>query len=96
MGDASFRRSADVSPRRPAGHTACKGCRNLLFIRNWNVEGLTNFKLHEIFTYMVDNSIDIMCLQETRKTMSDTYVTDLGYEVFLFGTGDTQRHFAGV
>ena len=42
------------------------------------------------------NSIDIFCIQETRKLKSDSYVTDDGYHVYLSGSGDASREWAGV
>ena len=78
------------------GTSARKGCRNQLISITWNIEGLTDIKLYEIYEYMKRNSVDIACIQETRKTKSDTYVTSAGYEVFLSGSGDAQREWAGV
>ena len=70
--------------------------RNRLIICSWNVEGLSDVKLIQICIYMRSNSIDICCLQETRKPKSDTYSTDGGFLVYLSGRGDEHREWAGV
>jgi len=42
------------------------------------------------------HSVDIFCVQETRKTGSDYYVTDDGFLVVLSGGSDGGREWAGV
>ena len=73
-----------------------EGYRSHLVISSWNVEGLTAVKIEEVCTYMLNNSVDIMCLQETRRGNSDTFCTDRGFQVFESGRGDGLRETAGV
>ena len=70
--------------------------RNRLIVVTWNVEGLSEAKVIEICCFMRANSIDIVCMQETRRAKSDNFVTDDGYEFFLSGRGDTAKEWAGV
>ena len=67
-----------------------------MIICTWNLEGLTDIKLFEVCTYMKTHSIDILCIQETRKPKSDHYRTDDGFQVYLSGVGDGSRERAGV
>ena len=76
--------------------SARKGCRSTLQICSWNLEGLTDIKLADVCTYMVDNSLDICCIQETRKSNSDKYLHDSGHVVLLSGNGSGLREWAGV
>jgi len=77
---------------------ACKVSRkpNRLIIGSWNLEGLTDIKLHEICMYMKSQSVDIMCIQEVRKKNSDKFISDDGYTVLWSGSGDGSREWAGV
>ena len=87
----------DDSPHSSVGLSAGIGRRRReLIIGSWNLEGLTEIKLYEICTYMSANSIDILCMQETRKVKSDNYDTDGGFQVYLSGSGDASREWAGV
>ena len=61
------------------------GRRHHLVVSSWNVEGLTDFKLYQICTYMKETSVDVMCLQETKKLHSDSYWTEYGFKVLLSG-----------
>ena len=45
---------------------------------------------------MQSHSVDIMCIQETRKLYTDTYISDCGQSVFLSGAGHGLREWAGV
>ena len=87
---------SNVSPHSDVGIPAGKGRRNRLNIGSWNVEGLTDIKLYEICMYMQANSVDIFCIQETRKPLSDNFISDLGYHVYLSGGCGASREWAGV
>ena len=87
---------ATVSPHRLVGSSAVEDTRNRLIVSSWNVEGLTDITLHEMRAYMVLNSVDIVCIQESRKSKSDHFATCDGFAVFLSGRGDEEREFAGV
>ena len=69
---------------------------NYIRIGSWNVEGLTDVKMHEICTYMRQYSIDIFCIQETRRKNSDYYVSETGYLVILSGSSGSGLEWAGV
>ena len=69
---------------------------NRICIGTWNVEGLTEVKLFEIRTYMNLHGVDVFCIQETRQSGSDYYVTDDGFLVVLSGGSDGGREWAGV
>ena len=88
--------SSNVSQPTVVGTPAGKGRRGQLVLSTWNLEGLSEVKLHEVCTYMRTNSIDILCIQETRKLKSDYYETLDGYAVYLSGSGDGVREWAGV
>ena len=45
---------------------------------------------------MKTNSIDIVCMQETRRKKTDTFHTDCGFWVLLSGHGEEEREWAGV
>lgn len=45
---------------------------------------------------MEANSIDIMCIQETRRLKSDKLWTESGHLVLLSGSGTGSREWAGV
>ena len=47
-----------------------------MVVCTWNLEGRTELKLHEITCYMIGNSVDILCIQEARKTKTDQYTTE--------------------
>ena len=89
-----------VSPlRREEGNFPCDSSRRPIThvkVCTWNVEGLTDIKIYEICTYMRANRIDVLCMQETRKLNSDTYVSDTGYQVILSGGASGNREWAGV
>ena len=46
--------------------------------------------------YMKQNSRDIVCMQETRCTRTDTFTLDAGYWALLSGAGSNQQEWAGV
>lgn len=72
------------------------GLRHRLILSSWNIEGLTDLKVEQIIMYMRNHSIDIICIQETRKINSDHYDTDSGYAVYLSGSSSVHREWAGV
>ena len=93
---------ARVSPLAAASSedTTCReGDARGSFVKvgSWNVQGLTNLKLAEIYRFMEAAGVDVMCLQETRKPNSDHYVDEgSGCLVILSGTSDAKSEWAGV
>ena len=85
-----------VSPRGPSGRLARVGRKHRLIVTTWNLEGLSEIKMHEITMYMESNSVDVLCIQETRRAKSDHFTTYNGYGVYLSGNGAGQREWAGV
>ena len=67
-----------------------------IYVASWNVEGLTDIRIFEICTYMRANRIDVVCMQETRKSDSDSYKTELGFQVILSGGPVGEKEWAGV
>ena len=67
-----------------------------LSVATWNVEGLTDIKLHEVKTFMLRYSISITCMQETRVSQSPYYSTEDGFFVICSGSGTKGREYAGV
>ena len=65
-------------------------------IATWNVEGLTDEKLLTIQRAMKELDIGIICIQETRKKLSDYFITEDHFLVILSGRADDQREYAGV
>ena len=65
-------------------------------IGSWNVEGLTDVKVEQVIDYMIQYSIGVLCLQETRKSKSDVYLTSRGYKLILSGCSTSEREWAGV
>ena len=49
---------------------------NQLRIVTWNVESLTDIKIEILQRIMKSRGIDILCLQETHRVLSDVIVTD--------------------
>jgi len=47
------------------------------------VEGLTDVKIKQVIDYMIEFSIGVMCLQETRKSKSDVFVEERGFKIIL-------------
>lgn len=68
---------------------------NQLKITNWNVEGLNDLKEEEIVDYMSRNSIDVCCVQETRKSKSDIYELR-GFTFILSGCNSGSMEWYGV
>ena len=66
----------DVSPHIRMGPSVDKSRRNRLIFGTWNIEGMTDIKIREICMYMQRNSIDVMCVQETRKRLSDSFTIE--------------------
>ena len=92
---------AHVSPIAVGGSVGavdCEGDRRDNFVRicSWNVEGLTDLKIHEICSYMQTHGVDAICLQETRRPNSDHYVAEGGFLIVLSGTAGNAREYAGV
>ena len=85
-----------VSPHQCVGSAAVEDTINRFIMSSWNVEGLTDVKIQEICQYMLLNSIDIVCMQETRSPKSDSFSASDGFAVYLSGRGDGEREFAGV
>ena len=82
---------SNVSPHiDTVGQSGGHCCPTRLILGSWNLEGLTDIKVHEVIIYMRANSIDVMCI-ETRKTSSDFV-----YAVFLSGSGGIAKEWAGV
>ena len=73
------------------------GARNIsqFSIMSWNVEGLTELKEMEIVAYMTRFEIDVCCLQETRKTKSDVYMSHGSYFI-LSGSAQNSTEWYGV
>jgi exonuclease III len=67
-----------------------------LILSSWNLEGLTDIKVHEVATYMEAHSIDVMCIQEVRKLKSDKFCSECGHLWLLSGSGSGSREWAGV
>ena len=66
-----------------------------LQIGAWAVEGLTDEKMIMFEKYMYDNAIDILCLQETRRALSDYYISEWG-NLCIFSRGNDETEWAGV
>ena len=60
-------------------------------IGTWNVEGLTDANVVELQHYMMDIGLDVLCLQETHWTNTDSHVTDAGFLLILSGVMVTER-----
>jgi exonuclease III len=69
---------------------------NSIKICTWNVEGLTELKVHQICRYMAKHSIGICCMQETHKSMSRHFFAEGGFKVILSGRAGNDRECAGV
>ena len=94
-------------PGSPREHNcSSEGCRRIDYpihshignigIGTWNVEGLTDIKVEQIIDYMTQNSIGVLCMQETRRLKSDVFMTSRGYKVILSGSSTSEREWAGV
>ena len=79
----------------------CGGCAlvSQIMITNWNVEGLNDLKQEEIVNYMSRkdsrNNVDVCCLQETKKSISDTYELR-GFSFILSGGKSGSNEWYGV
>ena len=62
----------------------------------WNVEGLTDIKIHMLQRIMRQSNIGVLCLQETHRCGSDYWITEDGYLVILSGVAEDVREYAGV
>ena len=67
-----------------------------LCICTWNVEGLSDVKLHELERIMDYLGIHIMCIQETHIAGADLYLSDAGSLIILSGGVPGEREHAGV
>ncbi len=67
-----------------------------LKLATWNVKGLTDEKLIALQQFMFRQDIDILCMQETHRQLSDYFISDAGFLVVLSGGPDNQREYAGV
>ena len=84
------------SPRGHSGRLARVGRKHRLIVTTRNLEGLSEVKMHEITMHMECNSVDVLCIQETRRAKSDHFTTYNGYAVYLSGNSTGQREWAGV
>ena len=65
-------------------------------LMSWNIEGLSEIKEMEIVDYMSRFGIDVCCLQETRKSKSDVYMSNGAWFILSGGDGDsTEWHGVG-
>ena len=78
------------------GCQSIKTCANKLVLASWNVEGLTDAKIISLQQTMIQQSIDILAIQETHRRLSDYWVTSEGFLIILSGRSDEQRESAGV
>ena len=69
---------------------------HFLKIASWNIEGYSEDKLISLQMTMIRESIDILCLQETHRLLSDYFVSDEDFLIILFGGSNTDREYAGV
>ncbi len=63
-------------------------------IATWNVNSVRT-RLEQVVGWLQDNSIDVLCLQETKvvdESFPRSTFTDLGYQVYAFG----QKSYNGV
>ena len=56
----------------------------------WNVQGLTEIKELELIEHMKRYQIDILCIQETRKTKAGVYEVE-GFQIILSGADTVTR-----
>lgn len=64
----------------------------------WNVEGMrgdSSIKLQELFLYMTNENIDVLCIQETHLNGAEYYEMD-GFMVYLSGSRKDDRNYTGV
>ena len=65
-------------------------------LMSWNIEGLSEFKEMETVDYMSRFGIDVCCLQETRKSKSDVYMSNGAWFILSGGDCDsTEWHGVG-
>ena len=67
-----------------------------LKVASWNVEGLTDSKLMQLEMIMEERGISLLCIQETKRSMSDVWATAGGYFVILSGSNGSGKERAGV
>ena len=67
-----------------------------VIVGSWNIEGMTDIKLHEVCMYMIYNSVDIMCIQEVRRLRSDAFKNDAGFLVYASGSSKLQARENGM
>ena len=67
----------------------------LLKCGTWNIRGLTELKLFELFIHMPKYSVNILCIQETWKKESAAYRED-GFMIIFSGSELEERSWAGV
>ena len=78
------------------GNKKTKASASSLTFATWNVEDLTDEKIVSLQESMIALNIQVLCIQETRRSLSDYWITDKGFLVILSGRSDEKREFAGV
>ena len=78
------------------GNKKTKVSTSSLTFATWNVEDLINEKIVSLQESMIALNIQVLCIQETRRSLSDYWITDKGFLVILSGRSDEKREFAGV
>ena len=53
-------------------------------------------KLYQICSYMIQYNIDIVCMQEVRRSTSEHYFTEEGFKIILSGGSGSGPEWAGV
>lgn len=71
-------------------------CFDRLHFASWNVEGLTDIKLHQLCSVMHSRAISLMCLQETWDSCSGSRTVCNGYLLVNSGSDVGGRTYAGV
>ena len=67
-----------------------------LCICTWNVEGSSDEKLHELERIMDRLGIHILSVEETYIVGADSYFSDVGSLIIVFGGALGEREYAGV
>ena len=67
-----------------------------IYFGSWNVEGLTDVKLHQLCDIMRSRALSILCLQETRISCTGSRVLDNDYVFIASGSDGEGKTYAGV
>ena len=78
------------------GHNRLQLAPDDLHCGTWNVEGLTDVKLICLQQTMKAKGLHFLCIQETRRSLSDYFITTEGFLVVLSGNADNKAEYAGV